>query len=1712
MNQTQKHTHGKKLLALLLALVMMVSLLPMSAFATEPGAELAPAVTQPAEAVQEPAAPTEAPAAAPADEPAAPADKTAEAPTEEPAPVEDEEPLAAAMPAALSDDVAVAAETGFWYVTKEKSVSLPEGTFYRTFLLDCGRKYFTVEQIKEVIDCLAENHYTHIQLAFGNDALRFLLNDMSITVNGTNYTSEQVTSAITGGNDTFDTVASYSPGTKEEWTEADMDSIITYANEKGIGVIPLFNAPGHMYTVVKAMETLGLGPNGTNIGTASGVSPNWAIYPTNATAVNFVQALVQKYVNYFEGKGCQFFNIGADESGITEATYPKYAELVNSYAAMVQNAGMVAWAFNDGIYHYNNDSVTFDSDIAICYWTAGWSGYTPAVAAMQVAKGHKIISTNDSWYYVLGRNTNDWAGYTAAINNMNTVKCNQVPGGSTTENGCTLAVWCDNPNADYDNTRIKTLISTLASKNPTYFVAATTEGGDPGDSSTGSETQLVEKTISLTVGGTTTDTIEGSYAGNHATDPAGIATAVGCEPYTEEDTPASTTKISMNEDGTYKGAIGDGTNWLTLDSDGTIGSTTVAGEATEFTVVRSTTAGWWSVTNYTIYANGRYLTATQNGNSYSISSGTNSENWHYDTSYDGFYYGETSARYLTYSDGKWTVASRSNVNNYARLYKVEPAKTGGTKTDVTFNGVSVGTTYVTIGNVHYTINVTDQAPDNAMTSDSITLEYWITNIKVYETNSQSSATSKTVSKNDASTEDGIAIADIAPNPAYSFFDGTVTLTYWQAMRLDADNKQTEDADDDETADGTTLTHVRYHGNAWQYKTADGIWHYFLSTDQLVAYYLQQIEVTEEVDTYFKDWGYRTESQTPNTSSGKGQVALTVAVVYPDGTVSPSEEDMYSKTVIYNYSKTNRDIGIVAPANNSDYTISKITVTNGQRNSNTSANVWYTTDTITWDKKTNAAGTEWYDETEYWNKDSGTTPMVNGLASNITWSGKNNAKLVLIYLEAVAKETNLNVVYYDDNASAQIATSQVVVTEGTTFTNALKNKAGAVIGTKRDWNSNVVGNANYLPDDAYVTNTSNVNQTFNKNISTVPCVADNYKSGIYEYISADISEDGKTLTLHYNIKEMAVAKRYVVDFGLPVVIKDVLANHTNVTDFDTVSYFGVSVAGGYENPTEGNYGTVTVRKQSNSDYTITYALTKIANSEITIPVYYKVGSDTLYETSIRIIPASNVYYEDSFASFTNGKGAAAGATWSADGAATTATQALEELGEKTNVYGYDNAYDSCTTFSMGSARKVTVTKAMADGWNNDTSAWPTATFTFKGTGFDVISLTDNNSGLITYEVKDSAGETVVSKFVDNYYGYKYENSQFTQTDTDENALYQLPVIKVANLGYGTYTVTITAAYGEFFDKTGDNQYSFWLDAIRVYDPMGKTYDYTSDGEDYPQYFELRNALAATESGYRAVLIEGKEKATQTEYKNFGPNHEVYLAKDQTLAFKLTDDLGSIASVQLGLKSVDGAATYKIGTGEGQTVTTATDMYYDITDAAKNGETVLITNTGSNILSLTNVKVTFTAAEKSVELALMGEDTVNQAVRMVRAMYAAPVEPEVFAPERFEASWNRDTVRAGQKATLTVKTSEDVAYIQVDGQIIDTYRTRTQRTGWGANATTVTYRQFTYTITAAETADYTVTAFNADDVASESITTTLTVQAASQGSGFVGWLESIFGRWF
>lgn len=327
-------------------------------------------------------------------------------------------------------------------------------------MLDCGRKYFSVDSIKQIIDNASAAGFGYIMLGVGNDGMRFLLDDMSLTVNGTTYESDAVKSAIHAGNEAYYNFA------VDELTQSEMDAVLAYAKEKGMGVIPMLNTPGHMDAILAAATSL----TGTNC--AYSVSAR-TIDVTNSTAVAFTQAFVQKYVDYFASKGCKYFNMGADEYANDVFTsgpmgfgnlqsagkYSYYVTYVNDVAAMIKNADMTPMAFNDGIYFNNNTSSgTFDTDIVICYWSNGWSGYTPMPASDLASKGFKMVNTNGSYYWVLGKSDAQCSASKAKDFDIKSFP------GSTIDNpsGAMFCIWADYPGAETEASVISKTADTIA--------------------------------------------------------------------------------------------------------------------------------------------------------------------------------------------------------------------------------------------------------------------------------------------------------------------------------------------------------------------------------------------------------------------------------------------------------------------------------------------------------------------------------------------------------------------------------------------------------------------------------------------------------------------------------------------------------------------------------------------------------------------------------------------------------------------------------------------------------------------------------------------------------------------------------------------------------------------------------------------------------------------------------------------------------------------------------------------------------------------------------------------------------------------------------------------------------------------------------------------------------------------------------------------------
>lgn len=375
---------------------------------------------------------------------------------------------------------------------------------YNIMFLDCGRKYFSVDSIKQIIDNASAAGFNYIQLAVGNDGLRFLLDDMSLTVNGTTYSSDKVSAAIHTGNE------AYYNFNVDELTQSEMDTIIAYAASKGMGVIPCVNTPGHMDAILSAATSL-TGKDCSYNGSAR------TIDVTNSTAVAFTQALLQKYITYFAGKGCQLFNMGADEYANDKYTggsmgfgnlqstgeYSYYVQYVNAVAKMIENAKMTPMAFNDGIYFNNNTSSgTFDTNIIICYWSSGWWGYTPMSESALVNKGFKLINTNGSYYWVLGKT--DAQCDAAKAGGFDKTA---FPGGTVSNPvGSMFCIWADYPGAETEASVISKTAATIAA-----FGKALPQIGIKSSGGT-----------ALTLNGSTELTVPGNAEATWSVDPAGV--------------------------------------------------------------------------------------------------------------------------------------------------------------------------------------------------------------------------------------------------------------------------------------------------------------------------------------------------------------------------------------------------------------------------------------------------------------------------------------------------------------------------------------------------------------------------------------------------------------------------------------------------------------------------------------------------------------------------------------------------------------------------------------------------------------------------------------------------------------------------------------------------------------------------------------------------------------------------------------------------------------------------------------------------------------------------------------------------------------------------------------------------------------------------------------------------------------------------------------
>ena len=460
---------------------------------------------------------------------------------------------------------------------------------------------------------------------------------------------------------------------------------------------------------------------------------------------------------------------------------------------------------------------------------------------------------------------------------------------------------------------------------------------------------------------------------------------------------------------------------------------------------------------------------------------------------------------------------------------------------------------------------------------------------------------------------------------------------------------------------------------------------------------------------------------------------------------------------------------------------------------------------------------------------------------------------------------------------------------------------------------------------------------------------------------------------------------VLDYGKPVEY-DVTANDTNAPSGSSVYGIGKgnlpknsSDATGYTGLNTDvalDNGNIKINENGVVTYTPTRYMNSVDKANYAVKYQVKESTSKPWEqgnmidkyayATVNVLPATSVYYEDDFGTDGNGDPNVAivwTGTWKdskkdEDQSQTGISSKDNQQSSDNKNYGWDDSYKDDIKYSNGSAH-----------YSSEKLA--SATFRFKGTGVDVYSRTNDGVGKIIATLKK------VTKNEDGTESLKTIKNVGIDNLSVSGDYYQIPTLNFDGLDYATYEVTIKVVPVLNSDKTVKRA-TYYLDGIRVYNPLGKVDANSTAGKAYEeanesnaQYIQVRKDLLdsskvqAIDTAIKGSLFIDKSEDTVGDrsgsigtYKEYGPKNEVYLKKDQGVAFTINNYNSNKNKVFIGLKSPTGKnVTVKITTGSKyttKTISSAADLYYELTPTS-DGK-VVIENTTDNLLSITKVRIT------------------------------------------------------------------------------------------------------------------------------------------------------------
>ena len=1494
-----------------------------------------------------------------------------------------------------------------------------DGYNYSIVMVDCGRKYYSVDSLESIIDSASAAGMHYVMLGVGNDGLRFLLKDMSLEVNGTKYSSYAVTKAIHKGNE------AYSNFDIDELTERDMEEIMTHAASEGVEIIPLINSPGHMDAILNAATTL------TGANCAYSTSKR-TIDVTNATATAFTQALLQKYISWFASKGCTMFNMGADEygndlngphfsdlqSGSGEG-YKAYITYLNTVAKMIKNAGMTPMAFNDGIYYNQKTGYgKISKDIVVCYWSAGWPGYDVASASWLSEQGFNMVNTHGDWYWIVGGNK-----VTESKASEFNVKSFQ---GGTVDNpaGAMFCIWSDYPRAETDAavaSEVAGVISNFGSTLPNTDVRKAHENVQVADETvpaitvngtlenagstavlalsddtevcwTTSNKNVIMLTENAGETAVSTHALTDSVIGNSVTAmvvgtgkaTVTAETATGIQHTQEftvndggnsEDTENNEIKLEVGKKTTrIQAGVNNAGNVDNTEYDSGIAKVTVAGtdeiegktDYSSTSVAIGTLAGSntsWTKTDY-FYQSGN--------NYYPVYAYKESRGWNY-------YYCGYSA--TDSSEDVTPIKSSRSSTTSVTVYKQSTTYPTPASTTITFEGLMPGTTCYKVGDIEYTIIVSPKEVKE--------------NKNLYFNQSEQLSI-------DVPEGGSVGYAVTSGNAVNVSEDGTVTAGTTEGTAT-------------VVATVTTADNVTYAVYTYEYNvTAEDL---SKVTPLEIEYWISNAQVI------------------PDAKAG-------VEIL------SKNSTNAENKSYTYNYSellaeKVYEENGIE---------IKSLISPSGKHGDNPV--IYWKTRVLTGTKQDNSKGNDRTLE----NDNADDVQYIRYFDQKWSYSGdrktwediSDNAQIVAYYLQKTEVTRAISTLVKDwgftkdNNESWFDWENSWALSFAAVYDTGMEPSEGNLINTTTFYNGDANRNIGYLKfvnTDDYevykVTATygertaSNSRKSVSYNLSTNKTETIVWKAGDSEEAYINGAEHPESCV--WGDSESAILIRIYVREKVKTNTLKVVYKLTDGTEFYNLNIntkeendFTGYVSDGKLIKTEienavGNVQVLTTdlkdtvnlpnmpSKYKSGNYSFERAEVSSDNKTLYLVYTGKNAKTLVYDFGLGIkVEASNLvdnaeevkkisWKDEENCTVTSGSNEKEIIVQINDatvqGADLTVTVTYENdiseydlfLIPASTVY-YEEGFAETNGGFSGASKGISSQNtailgedtnnygydgayASATTASNNTEAsskakGDKATFTFTGTGVDIYANTTTDTGSLTIKIADSSTNATQQLAI-------VDTKMFGNQIQDVTSGYNVPVFSVTDLTHGTYTVTITHSM---------NAKEVKLDGFKVYNTLSDSSVYKNDDEDNPSFLEVRDLQFGTvvdaskygkdgrkvyaigEQVYKDLTAEGTAQGIISVNGQVNEDNQRALyengPKNEVYLAKnssLTFNVNTAREVQLGLKGVDGSTSYSLNDVKNETVSTV-DMFYTVKAKGVSGnQTITITNTGDHVLSVTKLKV-------------------------------------------------------------------------------------------------------------------------------------------------------------